>query len=161
MSIKIPKLILSIGLCLGAGVLGSIFTTQAPPAGGLTWYTTLNKPFFSPPNWVFGPVWTVLYILMGVALYLVISDKGKVIREKAIQIFAIQLVLNVAWSVIFFGFQNPVLALVDIAALWIAIFLTIKSFSKINKLAGNLLIPYLLWVSFATILNLSIVILNP
>lgn len=99
--------------------------------------------------------------MMGVALYLVMSEKKKAAKEKAVQIFVIQLILNVVWSVIFFGLKNPALALVNIIALWIGIFLTRKSFYKINKLAGNLLIPYLLWVSFATILNLSIVILNP
>lgn len=154
---KIPLLLLSVGLCLGAGFIGTIFTTTSIP----TWYVILNKPFFSPPNWLFGPVWTLLYIMMGVALYLVISDKKKAVKEKAIQIFVIQLILNVAWSIIFFGLKNPAVALVDIVALWIGIYFTIKSFYKINRLAGNLLVPYLLWVSFATILNLSIVILNP
>ncbi|QQG43187.1 MAG: tryptophan-rich sensory protein [Candidatus Daviesbacteria bacterium] len=152
----ILKLILSIGLCLGAGIIGSFFTVSSIP----TWYATLNKPSFSPPNWIFGPVWTVLYILMGVSLYLALSGKGKGEREKAVRIFAMQLFLNIAWSVIFFGMRNPILAFVDIVFLWIAIFLTIKSFYKINKLAGNLLIPYLLWVSFASILNLAIVLLN-
>lgn len=151
MVINIPKLILSIGVCLGAGVLGSIFTTPSIP----TWYQTLNKPVFSPPNWVFGPVWIILYLLMGISLYLVWQKRSVPI------IFWRQLALNVLWSIIFFGLKNPTLAFVDIAALWIAIFLTIKSFSKINKLAGNLLIPYLVWVSFASILNFSIVILNP
>lgn len=149
------KLSLSVSLCLGAGILGSIFTFSAPPAGGLTWYATLNKPAFSPPNWIFGPVWTVLYVLMGISLYLVWTKK------KVPSVFWIQLILNALWSIIFFGMTNPILALVDIAVLWIAIVLTIKAFSKINKLAGNLLIPYLIWVSFASILNLAIVMLNP
>ena len=160
MPIRIPQLILSISLCLGAGILGSFFTISSIP----TWYAALNKPVFSPPNFVFGPVWTTLYIVMGVALYLVISDKRQVIRktrEKAIQIFGIQLALNALWSIVFFGMKNPALAFVNIIALWIAIFLTTKVFYKINKFAGYLLIPYLLWVSFATILNLSIVLLNP
>lgn len=156
MSMNIPKLLLSVVICLGAGGLGSVFTTSAIP----TWYQTLNKPFFSPPNFIFAPVWTILYILMGISLYLVISEKGGGKREKTVWIFAVQLILNVLWSVIFFGMKNPSLALVDIVALWIAIFLTIKSFYKINKLAGQLLFPYLAWVSFASILNLSIVILN-
>ncbi|MBU1000447.1 tryptophan-rich sensory protein [Patescibacteria group bacterium] len=159
MLIKIPQLILSIGFCLGAGVLGSFFTTSSVS----TWYATLNKPFFSPPNWIFGPVWITLYIVMGIALYLVQISKCKFQSEKikAVKIFATQLVLNVSWSIIFFGFQNPTLAFVDILPLWVTIFLTIKAFAKINKLAGNLLIPYLLWVAFAAILNLSIVFLNP
>ncbi len=145
-----PKLILSIGLCLGAGILGSFFTVSAIP----TWYQTLNKPSFSPPNWIFGSVWTILYFLMGISLYLVWT------KRTVPTVFWIQLILNALWSIIFFGMRNPTLALVDIVALWIAIVLTIKSFYRINKLAGKLLIPYLLWVSFATILNLSIVLLN-
>ena len=145
------KLLLSIGICLGAGILGSVFTVSSIP----NWYVTLNKPFFSPPNWVFGPVWIILYILMGISLYLVWK------RKKVPSVFWIQLILNAVWSIIFFGMKNPTLALMDIAVLWIIIVLTIKAFSKISKLAGKLLIPYLAWVSFATLLNLAIVILNP
>lgn len=147
---NIPKLIISLGLCLGAGILGSVFTVSAIPE----WYSTLNKPSFSPPNWIFGPVWTILYILMGYSLYLVWT------KRKIPTVFWIQLILNAAWSIIFFGLKNPILALVDIAVLWIVIVLTIKAFYKINKLAGQLLFPYLAWVSFATILNLSIIFLN-
>ncbi|MBI2040035.1 tryptophan-rich sensory protein [Candidatus Microgenomates bacterium] len=145
-----PKLILSIGLCLGAGFIGSIFTVSSIT----TWYVTLNKPSFSPPNWVFGPVWTMLYALMGISLYLVW------LKQRIPTVFWIQLFLNVIWSIIFFGMRNPLLALVDIVALWIAIILTIKAFSKINKLSAYLLYPYLAWVSFASILNFAIVILN-
>jgi len=152
---KFLKLLLSLALCLGAGVLGSVFTTSAIP----TWYQTLNKPFFSPPNWLFAPVWTVLYVLMGISLYLVWTSKSK-LKQNALTLFFIQLGLNAIWSIIFFGLQNPLFALVEIVAMWLAIFLTIKVFYKINKPASNLLIPYLVWVSFATILNLSIVILN-
>lgn len=152
---KISRLVLSIGICLGAGFIGSVFTTSSIPV----WYANLNKPFFSPPNWIFAPVWTILYILMGISLYLVWVSKNK-LKQKGIKLFFIQLGLNVLWSIIFFGLKNPVLAFINILALWITIFLTIQSFKKINKLAGNLLIPYLLWVSFATILNLSITILN-
>lgn len=151
---NLPKLIFAIGICLGAGILGSFFTVSSPSAGGLTWYFTLNKPFFSPPNWVFGPVWTILYILMGISLYLVW------IKREVPGIFWIQLILNALWSMIFFGLKNPSAALIDIIALWIAIVLTIKAFSKINKLAANLLYPYLAWVSFASVLNLAIVLLN-
>lgn len=144
------KLILSIGICLGAGVLGSVFTISSIPS----WYVTLNKPIFSPPNWVFGPVWTVLYILMGISLYLIWA------KSKVPSVFWIQLILNASWSIIFFGMKNPGLALVDIVALWVSIVLTIKVFDKINKLSSYLLYPYLLWVSFASILNLSIWVLN-
>lgn len=144
------KLILSIGICLGAGILGSFFTVSAIP----NWYSTLNKPFFSPPNWIFGPVWTILYILMGYSLYLVW------IKKSIPTVFWAQLFLNFIWSIIFFGLKNPSLALVDIVALWVSIVLTIKAFSKINKTASYLLYPYLAWVSFAIILNLAIILLN-
>lgn len=150
MPIKIIKLILSIGFCLSAGILGSFFTVSSIP----TWYATLIKPSFSPPNWIFGPVWTTLYILMGISLYLVWKKK------KVPVIFWIQLILNAVWSMIFFGMRNPAFALVDIAVLWITIFLTIRAFYPISKLAAYLLVPYILWVGFATFLNLFIVILN-
>lgn len=148
---NISQFILSVGLCLGVGGLGSFFTVSSIP----TWYATLNKPVFSPPNWVFGPVWTILYFLMGISLYLVWQKK------KVPAVFWVQLALNALWSIIFFGLKNPVLAMLDIAALWIAIYLTIKSFYPISKIAAYLLLPYLIWVTFASILNLSIVILNP
>lgn len=145
-----PKLFFSIGICLGVGLLGSFFTASSIP----TWYGTLNKPEFSPPNWVFAPVWTTLYFLMGISLYLIW------LKKRIPLVFWIQLFLNFLWSIIFFGFKNPGLALVDILALWITILLTIKAFSKINNLAGKLLWPYLAWVSFATYLNFSIWIIN-
>lgn len=156
MPIKIPQLVLSIGLCLGTGIIGSVFTTPSIP----TWYATLNKPIFSPPNWIFGPVWTTLYILIGIALYLVWISKSK-LKQRGISLFFIQLGLNVLWSILFFGMKNPALALAEIAALWVTIFLTIKYFYPVSRLAAYLLIPYLLWVSFASLLNLSIIILNP
>lgn len=157
---SLPKLIISIGLCLGVGFLGSFFTNSSSVTG-LTWYASLTKPSFSPPNWLFGPVWTVLYVLMGISLYLIlISDRVGIVRGKAITIFGIQLFLNFIWSIIFFGYKNPELALVDIIFLWLLIILTIKSFRKLNKLAANLLVPYLLWVSFAFFLNLVIVLIN-
>lgn len=149
--IKNPLLLIgSIALCVGAGILGSLFTASAIPF----WYATLNKPLFSPPNSVFGPIWTILYILMGISLYLVW------VKKKIPPVFWIQLTLNVLWSVIFFALKNPTLAFIEILALWIAIYFTIKSFSRVSKTASNLLIPYLLWVTFATLLNLSIVVLN-
>ncbi len=147
---NLSKFILSIGLCLGAGIIGSFFTVSSIPE----WYSTLNKPGFSPPNWIFAPAWTSLYILMGISLYLVW------VKHKVPFVFWIQLILNAVWSIIFFGMRNPTLALVNIAALWIAIILTIKAFYKINKISAYLLYPYLAWVSFATILNLEIVLLN-
>lgn len=151
---NLPKLVFAILICQGAGFLGSIFTAPAIS----TWYVTLQKPELSPPNWVFAPVWTALFLMMGIALYLVLS--AKVQSKKAVQLFGFQLGLNVAWSIIFFGLKNPGLALLEIVILWIAIFLTIKSFYQINKTAGYLLVPYLLWVSLALYLNYQIWILN-
>lgn len=155
MPVRLPQLLLSIGICLGAGFIGSFFTYSAIP----DWYAALNKPLFNPPNWVFGPVWTLLYILMGISFYLIWISKSK-LKQKGIKIFSIQLILNTSWSIVFFGFKNPELALINIIVLWIAIFLTIKSFLKISKVSAYLLVPYLLWVSFAGILNFSIVLLN-
>ncbi len=151
---KILRLILAVLLCEGAGILGSLFTISSIP----TWYATLNKPFFSPPNSIFGPVWTILYLLMGVALFLIWENKGS--KGRALQVFFIQLGLNVLWSLVFFGAHQLLLSLIIIVALWYFIFQTIKAFARINKTASYLLYPYLTWVSFALILNLGIVILN-
>lgn len=151
------KLITSVSLCLFVGFAGSLATSPSIT----TWYATLQKPFFSPPNWIFAPVWTILYIVMGIAAYL-IWKKGlqKKAVKSALTLFLIQLALNFFWSIIFFGYHVPILAFGEILLLWITIFLTIKAFLLINKFAAYLLIPYLAWVSFATILNLAIVILN-
>src|SRR3990167_1591032 len=155
--LKIIPLVLSIGVCFLVAGIGSFFTTSAID----TWYTTLQKPFFNPPNWIFGPVWTLLYLIMGISLYIVwIAKVEKKAKLQGITFFFIQLALNVLWSILFFGLKSPTAALIGIIFLWLAIFLTIRSFLQISKKAGWLLIPYLVWVSFATILNLSIVILN-
>jgi translocator protein len=151
MKINLPRLVLSIFVCSLAGVIGSVFTVSSVT----TWYQTLIKPFFNPPAFVFGPVWTVLYLLMGVSLYQIWGKK-----KANLKWFWAQLTLNTAWSIVFFGLKNPPLALVVIVLLLISIILTIKSFLKVNKNAALLLLPYLAWVSFASILNLSIVILN-
>lgn len=148
---KFLKLLLSIIICEGAGLIGSIFTFNSVN----TWYVNLNKPFFNPPSWIFAPVWTILYLLMGVSLYLVWGTK-----KVNLKWFWIQLALNSLWSIIFFGFKNPMFAFVEIILLWLAITLTIRNFWKYNKIASWLLLPYLLWVTFASILNLSIVLLN-
>jgi tryptophan-rich sensory protein len=127
-----------------------------------SWYPTLTKPIFNPPNWIFMPMWTFLYILMAVAAGLV-WDKIKEQNErvkKALAFFLIQLTLNAIWSYLFFGLKNPMLALIEIALLWLMIYETYLKFIKINKIAGYLLIPYLLWVAFAGILNASIWWLN-
>ncbi len=148
---KYLKLLLAISLCDGAGLVGSIFTLNSVN----TWYLTLNKPFFNPPGWVFGPVWTILYLLMGISLYLVWGNK-----KVSLIWFWIQLILNSTWSIAFFGLRSPVLAFIIIVLLWVGIFKTIMDFRKVNKKASYLLYPYLVWVSFASILNLSIVLLN-
>ncbi len=145
------RLIGFIFICQAAGLIGSIFTFNSVN----TWYLTLEKPFFNPPSFVFGPVWTTLYFLMGVSLYLVWGKK-----KTDLKWFWIQLSLNTVWSIIFFGLKNPLFAFIIIVLLWISIFQTIKSFKKVNKNASYLLYPYLFWVSFASVLNLSIVILN-
>lgn len=154
---KILKLLLSILICQGAGVLGSIFTAPSIP----TWYFQLTKPPFTPPDWLFAPAWTTLFLLMGISLYLV-WDKGIKDREvrKAIFIFAIQLILNILWSFIFFTLKSLLFAFIEIILLWIAILLTIISFRKVSKVSAYLLLPYLFWVSFASVLNFSILILN-
>lgn len=144
----------SIAIPLLAGFIGSYFTISSIN----TWYVTLTKPSFNPPNFVFGPVWTILYILMGISLYLVLSSKKK--KDFALKLFSAQLILNASWSLVFFGLHNLLLSLINIVLLWIAIVWTIKEFIKINKTAGYLLIPYILWVSFASILNFSIFLLN-
>ena len=154
---KTAYVIAAIIMCELAGVIGSIFTTSAIP----TWYVTLNQPSFNPPAWLFGPVWTLLYALMGIAAFLV-WNKGwaRIDVRKAIYIFIFQLIINAAWSVIFFGLQNPAAAFVDIIVLWLAILATMLSFAKISKPAVWLLAPYILWVSFAAVLNYSIWMLN-
>jgi tryptophan-rich sensory protein len=148
---KLLKLFLAIIICEGAGLIGSIFTFNAVN----TWYVTLHKPFFNPPSWIFGPVWTILYLLMGVSLYLVWNTKKITLKW-----FWIQLVLNMLWSVLFFGLKNPTVALLEIMLLWLAILMMVKSFWKYNRTASWLLLPYLLWVTFASVLNLFIVLLN-
>lgn len=153
---NLPKLILSILICEGAGLLGSVFTFSAIP----DWYSTLNKPVFSPPNWLFGPVWTALYFLMGISFFLVISKKDEVKSRKAILLFVVQLFFNAIWSVAFFGLRSPLLGFINIVILWVLIVIVIYKFWKINKWAGILLLPYLTWVSFASFLNYNIWILN-
>lgn len=150
MKINFGKLLGSIILCEAVGVLGSFFTIGSIP----TWYSTLTKPQFSPPNYLFGPVWTILYFLMGISLYLIWQKK------KVPGIFWIQLFLNGVWTPVFFGLKNPFLGLLVIVLLLISIVLTIKSFHKINSTGAFLLIPYLLWVLFANYLNFQIWILN-
>ncbi len=148
---------LFIIICLAAGAIGSLATYPAIPG----WYVSLIKPSFSPPSWVFGPVWTVLYVLMGIAAYVVYRTgmKKPAVRD-AIAIFGVQLGLNLLWSLLFFGLRSPLYGFICIVALWAAIAITIIRFYAISKNAGLLLVPYILWVSFASLLNLSIWMLN-
>ena len=151
----VVRLIISIGICLAVGAIAGVFTSQSIP----TWYASLAKPGFNPPNWLFGPVWTLLYILMGVSLYLV-WQQARSMASLAIIVFIAQLALNFAWSFIFFKLQSPVGALVDIISLWLFIVVAIILFYPLSKTASWLLVPYLAWVSFATALNAAIVRLN-
>lgn len=155
--LNFPKLIFSIFICQMAGIIGSLFTFSAIP----TWYAVLNKPAFSPPNWLFGSVWTTLYALMGISLYRVWINKTKK-KEKmeGLAFFTIQLVLNAFWSILFFGLKNPMFAFFEIIFLWLFIALSIVKFQKVDKLSASLLIPYILWVSFASILNFAVWQLN-
>ena len=151
------KLILSVVVCLAVGIVGSVFTSPAIP----TWYMSLNKPIFNPPNWIFGPVWSLLYILMGISFYMIWEKRKKNKNAaNAIKLFAVQLVLNAVWSPIFFGAKNLFLSLIVIIFMWFAILKTIRAFAKVNKTASYLLYPYIAWVSFASVLNFSIWMLN-
>jgi translocator protein len=153
---KILKLIASILLPLTLGAFAGIYTAKAIPE----WYATLNRPTFNPPNWLFGPVWTTLYIILGISLFLIwIQDKSKE-RNLAILTFSIQLALNFAWSFIFFYFNRIGFALAEIILLWLSIVVMLIQFYKIKPLAAYINIPYLLWVTFASILNLSYYLLN-
>lgn len=153
MKIDWKKIILAIIICQFAGIVGSIFT--APSVA--TWYTTLSKPFFSPPNWVFGPVWITLYILMGISLYLIWQKKKNML---AVNTFYLQLILNAIWSFIFFGMRNPALALFEIVILLFVLFATIVRFYSFDKNAAYLLYPYFAWVLFASLLNFNLMLLN-
>jgi len=157
MKFNYKRLIISLALPQLAGIIGSVFTVSAIP----NWYAGLVKPALNPPSWVFGPAWTTLYLLMGIAAFL-IWKKGLDRKDVKIAfgIFIGQLVLNTLWSIIFFGLHSPGWALVDIIALWLAIVWTIAVFYKISKPAAWLLVPYILWVSFAGYLNYSIWTLN-
>jgi len=152
----ILKLGISIVLCQLVGFLGSLFTTPAIP----TWYKTLRKPFFTPPNWIFSPVWISLFILMGISLFMVWRRQDHPRFKTALIFFFVQLILNVFWSAAFFGLRSPLLGLIDIVLLWVAILLTIKHCLRVQRMAGLLLLPYILWVSFAVALNFSLWILN-
>lgn len=151
---NILKFIISIVACQLAGIVGAVFTTPSIQSG---WYAELAKPALNPPAWIFGPVWMILYFLMGVAVFL-IWKKGFEKREVkiALMVFDTQLLLNIFWSIIFFGWQSPGGAFIEIIFLWLAIIATIIAFAKISRPAAWLLVPYIIWVSFAGYLNFSI-----
>lgn len=151
------KIVISIIICLAIGGIGGYATSSSID----TWYTTINKPSFNPPNWVFAPVWTLLYFLMGLATGIVWHEK----KEKpfaiiGLRFFAIQLVLNLLWSFLFFYFESPILALIELTILIVFVFITIKWYQRINKTAHFLLYPYFAWICFAWFLNYAIWSIN-
>jgi len=151
------RLVFSLLICQGFGLIGAFFTSPAIPS----WYQNLEKPFFTPPSWLFAPAWITLYILMGIALFLIWKKGLKEEKnEVAFLFFFIQLTLNSLWSILFFGLRSPFWALIEIIILWIFILITILKFFKISKKSGWLMIPYITWVTFAAILNFSIYYLN-
>ncbi|MBN1169651.1 tryptophan-rich sensory protein [Candidatus Micrarchaeota archaeon] len=154
---EIVKAIALIIICQLAGIIGSLFTLNAIPE----WYVDLVRPDFAPPNWVFGPVWITLYTLMGISAYLILR-KGLEKEEVriALGVFGIQLFLNALWSILFFGLRSPFYAFIEIIILWFSILASAALFWRISKGAGLLLVPYILWVSFAAILNFYIWIMN-
>jgi translocator protein len=149
------KLIISLITPQLVGGIGALVTVSSIGS----WYQSINKPFFTPPSWVFGPAWTILYLLMGIALFLVWNSHHP-LKKTAMGIFLVQLALNGLWSPVFFGLESPVIGLLVIVPLWIMILVCIRIFFLIHKTASYLMVPYLLWVSFATLLNASIWYLN-
>jgi translocator protein len=155
---NILKIIISIAIPLAAGGLSGFFTTSEIP----DWYQTITKPSWNPPSWIFAPVWTTLYLLMGIALYLVWKNESveASIKRSAIILFAVQLILNFFWSLIFFKQHQIGWAFAEIITMWVFVLLTIFAFAKVNTTAAWLLVPYICWVSFASILNYTIWKLN-
>jgi translocator protein len=154
---RVLKAVLFVLICELIGISGSFSTVSSIP----TWYAHLNKPFFNPPNFLFGPVWTILYALMGISFFLVWEKRTKKNPYlKAMFTFLVQLFLNAIWSPIFFGYKNLGLGAIVIVLLLLMIIRTVSEFAKVNKVSSYLLYPYLAWVSFATILNISIWFLN-
>ena len=154
--VEILRLLASILVCQLTGFISSLFASPSIP----TWYADLQKPSFAPPNWVFAPVWVSLYILMGVALYLVWRRAGEARVRPAVAAFIVQLALNALWSPAFFGLQSPLAGLIVIVPLWLAILATILAFLNVSKGAALLLVPYMLWVGFAVVLNFDFLVLN-
>ncbi|WAC05422.1 MAG: tryptophan-rich sensory protein [Methanoregula sp.] len=150
-------LIICIAIPLLAGAIGSIFTMEAIP----TWYAALQKPSFTPPAWIFGPVWTSLYLLMGIALFVVVRDGTCTVPVRhAVALFVAQILANTAWSFLFFGLRSPLLGLIDIFLLVVLVAGTMVAFYRVSHTAGWLLVPYLCWVSFATVVNAAVWVMN-
>ena len=150
-------LALIYGAVLVLQILGALYTIESIP----NWYAHLVKPSFNPPDYIFGPVWTILYILMSISIWLVYLSKGdKGFKRICYYLFALQMVVNYLWTILFFLVKSPILAFVDILALIALILMCIYYFYRINKLAGFLMVPYLLWVIFAAVLNIYIAVLN-
>lgn len=154
---RIASLILWILVCQAVGLIGARWTIDAIP----TWYATLNKPSFSPPNWVFGPVWTTLYLLMAIAVWVISRTPPSPLRTTAIALFVIQLALNLIWTPLFFGRHALDLAFLEILFLWAFIGAATVVFYRIRPLAAGLMVPYWVWVTFASVLNGAILRLNP
>ena len=154
-NLRIAAIVLT---CLAVGYFSSLITRENIP----TWYVTLKKPIFNPPNWVFAPVWTILYIMMGIAAGRVWNKVDNDLQnvKKGMYFFIVQLALNALWSYLFFDIHNLFLSLIEIILLWLMIYETMVQFKKVDKLASKLLIPYLVWVSYATILTASVWYLN-
>ncbi len=148
------KLLISLFICLAVGVVAGYFTHDAT----MNWYPTINRPSWTPPSFVFGPVWMFLYFCMGIALWRVWTKKPR--NSWAIPLFGVQLFLNFIWSFIFFNFQSPFIAFIDLTLLWVFLLLTIIFFFDVDKIAGILLLPYILWVTFAGFLNFAFWTLN-
>jgi len=153
---KYKRLAISLAIPQLAGLAGSFFTAPAIQ----NWYVNLQRPSFSPPNWLFGPVWITLYLMMGVSIYLIWNKLDEQNARGVFWLFWIHLFFNATWSMIFFGLHNPMLAFINIAIIWIFIIVLIFKFWKINKWASYLLVPYFFWVSFASVLNYFIWYLN-
>lgn len=155
-SIRLWALLATVILCLGTGAIGSLLTA----ASVRNWYPTLRKPSWTPPDWLFAPVWTLLFLLMAVSAWMVWSRVGFRAARISLCLFLVQLVLNVGWSGFFFALQRPDIALIEILLLWAAIAATLVSFGRVSRLSAALLVPYLLWVSYAAALNGAIWWLN-
>jgi benzodiazapine receptor len=153
---QVVGLVVAIGACFAVAALGSAMTI--PSIG--TWYATLSKPSWNPPNWIFGPVWSALYLVMAVAAWMVWRKSGLSAALGPLALFALQLALNCAWSGLFFALHKPWLAFADIAVLWLAIVATMISFARVSLFGSVLLAPYLLWVTYAGILNFTVAKMN-